>query len=104
MAKVTNTDRRAPRGIAGVTIPPGATREVPDFERVRNKPVIAGWVRAGLLIVEGAVEAAAGASLDLELTEKQRLIDQLAILGVKRTTRASLETLQKALAEAKGGK
>lgn len=99
MAKVTNTDKRSPRSIAGVVIPPGATREVPDseLERVHGKPVVAGWLRSGILTIDGEVGAS---DEDLEAAEKERLIEELGKLGVTKTKRSSLESLQKALEEA----
>lgn len=97
--KVTNHDKRHPRVVGGVMIPVGGTREVPNWDRVVAAPPVARLVENGTLSVEGgkALDDAKGG----DDAEKKALIDELEKLGVKKTQRSSLESLQKALDEAK---
>lgn len=50
MARILNRWKRSLE-VAGVTIPPGETCEVPGWEQASKSGVIKAWARAGLLVL-----------------------------------------------------
>ena len=63
MPKLTNTGGVQPLGVPGLlgAIEPGETREItqPDWDSVKDKPVIKHWVDTGLIVVEDDSQVAA---------------------------------------------
>lgn len=95
-----------PLRLGDVVVQPGATVNVPNWERVSRSSAVQSWLRVGIISkVSGGVQVTAADETDpnSEEVQKQKLVDELAALGIKKTTRTSLDNLQAALDEAKGG-
>lgn len=101
--KVTNRAKTT-LGLPRVgSLEPGQSTDVPD-EVLHNK-IVAAWVSRGMLEVHGKASAAAkkpdGGDGESEAEEKDRLIAELAELGIKRNKRSSLDNLRATLADAR---
>lgn len=96
MAKVTNTHRATPIGLAGVRILPGQTVEVADWDSYKDRPSIKYYLDQKVLVV--GEDAAESADKD---SEKESLIAELKTYGIEATTRSKVETLREKLEEAK---
>lgn len=109
-------------GVGSVSIAPGATAYVANWDKVQHAHAVKVWIAAGLLtikaedVTEGATPIPGGKSssvapsmpsmpgMDPEAVEKQKIIDELESKhGITKTLRSSLANLQKALDEANAG-
>lgn len=112
---------------AGVTIPKGATVEVPSWPELGKNRVIQAWIKAGILtVVDGGAtpkptgddgkpsdpptatgtpartdEANGEAPDAIPVDEQAQLVAALAEYGIKKPANTSIKNLQKALDEAK---
>ena len=103
--KITNTTPKTPLAVGAALIEPGETREISDWQELSANPIIAAWVKRGLLVVHGAVVAptlAAKAITDDQNAEKDELIAALSLRGVKKDRRAGLDTLRQLVEEMQG--
>ncbi|MGS0941040.1 hypothetical protein ACVA51_10770 [Pseudomonas luteola] len=96
MAKVTNTHRATPIGLAGIRILPGQTAEVADWDKFKDRQNIKHYLDQKVLVVGG--DAAESVNED---SEKEALIAELKTYGIDATTRNKVETLREKLEEAK---
>ncbi|AZC19547.1 hypothetical protein [Pseudomonas sp. CMR5c] len=97
MAQVTNNGNVTPIGLPnGVLVPPQQTVEVRGWGKIKEHPIVAHYLKEGVLSAEGEPEADAGDAAE----ERQALLAQLKTLGVTAGANSKLETLQSKLAEA----
>ncbi|ENA37422.1 hypothetical protein HMPREF1487_04340 [Pseudomonas sp. HPB0071] len=96
MAKVTNTHRATPIGLAGIRILPGQTAEVADWDKFKDRQSIKYYLDEKILSV-----GEAAAQVPDEDSEKEALIAELKTYGIDATTRSKVETLREKLEEAK---
>ena len=107
-----------PLGVGQVSVAPGATAYVENWDKVKHSHAVKVWIAAGLLpvkaddVTEGATPIPGKAAsvapsmpgLDPEAAAKQKIIDELETKhGITKTQRTSLANLQKALDEANAG-
>lgn len=85
-----------PTKVGGVSIPPGQTRNVANWNEVKDSERVQRMLSERTI----APEYEQKPEPDPEPDEKDRLIADLAELGVHKTRRNSVETLQEALEEA----
>lgn len=127
MAKIRNNYGMDLGLSAGVTIPKGATVEVPSWPELGKNRVIQAWVKAGVLtMVDGDAapkptgddgkpsgpptainapapgdEANGEAPEAAPVDERAQLVAALAEYGIKKPANTSIKNLRKALDEAK---
>lgn len=93
--------KQGPLRIGDVIVQPGATAEVPGWDRIAARSAaIKAWLRVGIIEVVDGDDASDDASDDAETVEKREIIAKLAALNISKTERTSLDKLRKTLAEA----
>jgi hypothetical protein len=87
--------------VGGVIVQPGATANIPNWERAQRSNAVRSWLNIGILsLVESKASKDDDDGDDSEAAEKAELIAKLDALGIKKTARTSLDNLKTALAEA----
>lgn len=107
--RVTNM-HKSPLGLSnGVVLEPGKSTLVRDWDQVSKNHIVAAWVRAKIIRIDGAETPAPASKADYdhgeaaEREEKDQLIAELKTFGIDKNRRSSVETLRELLAEAKAG-
>lgn len=104
-------------GVGSVTVNPGKTAYVENWDKVKHAHAVKVWIAAGLIevtaedVTEGATPIDGGKAssvapampgMDPEAVEKQKLIDELRdVHGIEKTMKTSLASLQKQVTEAR---
>lgn len=111
MTNVTNNHDRSLGLPGGIVIEAGKAHEVPGWDKLSKHKVVAKWLESGILSAgKYSKKEEPEVVEDIEFTEeqrdgdedaeKERLIAELAELGVKADKRSSVEKLQEKLDEA----
>ena len=99
MAKLTNTGKQTAIGLPdGTYIAPGATVDVPAWDKFKDRPNLAFYVKERVLKVDADGKASGG---DADEQERAGLMAELQARGVEVKGNPKTETLRQRLEEAK---